>query len=280
MRPNNSFAGRLPGIACLCLLFALPSAVPVHADSLRMVASDWPPYVSRDLPHNGAVIAMVTEALARDGHEAELRIDTWPRALEGIRLGVFDVVAGAWQDSSRDTYMAYSDPLIENEVVFVTLSERFIEYDVLDDLQGLFIGIEQDFAYSPDFLEHHNLIRVEYRNLIQNINGLQEGAIDIIVTDREAFLHAINSYLPGSRHRFRVLSKPLETRTLHLGISRRLKNHELLLDDFNNRLEQMRRDGSYTAILHRHGIKGPAGRSGRLLQRPDSTGGDQEALRP
>jgi polar amino acid transport system substrate-binding protein len=252
VKPTNIRVCRLLAVVSLCVQLTVSSFA--YGETLRMIAADWPPYVSRELPGNGAAIAIVTEALARGGYRAELRVDNWPRALEGIKLGVFDLVAGTWEDTQRETFLVYSDALMENEIVFVTLSERFIDYYELGDLQGLFIGVETDFAYQAGLLEHHDLIRVEHRHVIQNINGLLEGELDIIVTDRAAFMHAINSYLPGNRQRFRILEKPLEIKTLHLGISRQLKNYEQVLTDFNSRLEEMRNDGSHAAILKQYGF--------------------------
>lgn len=255
MIPITQYASRLTGVIALCL--ALAYSPPLHAETLRMVAAGWPPYVSRNLPNNGIAVAIITEALTRDGRQLELRIDNWPRALEGIKIGVFDLVAGAWKDDERETFLVYSDAIIENEIILVTLSERFIQYTELDDLQGLFIGIESDYAYQADFLKHQNLIRLERRNLIQNIQGLLEGEIDVIIADRLAFMHAINSYLPGSRHRFRILDKPLEIKSLHLGINRKLNNHEQILDGFNNRLQEMRNDGGYAAIMQQYSLTRP-----------------------
>lgn len=255
MNPTTQFASRLTGVITLCAALAYSSLV--HAETLRMVAADWPPYVSRDLPGNGIIVAIVTEALTRDGQQTELRIDNWPRALEGIKIGVFDLVAGTWKDAEREAFLVYSDAIIENEIILVTLSERFIQYNELDDLQGLFIGVESDYAYQADFLQHQNLIRLERRNLIQNIHGLLEGEIDVVIADRLAFMHAVNSYLPGSRHRFRILDKPLEIKSLHLGISRKLNDHEQILESFNSQLQEMRNDGSYATIMQEYSFTRP-----------------------
>lgn len=230
-------------------ILVLPAVPDAQAENLRVTADRWPPYISPELPGRGLAMALVTEALKRYDYGTELRIEELGRALEGTRLGVYDLVVGVWQTETRAKGLHFSDPFLVNDLRFITLSDNLIEYNQLEDLQSLMIGTLRDYAYNADFLNNNKLTRIPRSDVVQNLNALLEGEIDLAVTDRFTALHAIHNYLPDSRDRFRFLRKPLETRNLHIAVSRKRADHEQIVQQFNRAIKTMRADGTYDAIL-------------------------------
>ncbi len=75
-----------PGV----LLGLLLATAGAQADTLRVATLDWAPYVGPDLPGKGLASRILDEALALDGHRAELVFLPWQRALKETAEGRFD----------------------------------------------------------------------------------------------------------------------------------------------------------------------------------------------
>lgn len=72
-----------PGV----LLGLLLATAGAQADTLRVATLDWAPYVGPDLPGKGLASRILDEALALDGHRAELVFLPWQRALKEAAEG-------------------------------------------------------------------------------------------------------------------------------------------------------------------------------------------------
>lgn len=250
-KPSHLFVLWQTAPVLLLIVFLLLPHAP-QAETLRATANHWPPYISPKLPGRGLAMALVAEALKRNGYAIELRIEDLERALEGTRLGVYDLIVGVWQTEDRARELHFSEPFLTNDVRFITLAESMFEYEQVEDLQGLVIGTLNNYSYDTSFLDNNKLILVPRSHVLQNLNALLEGEIDLVVADRFTALHAINIYLPDSQSKFRFLKKPLEVRSLHIAVSRELPDHERIIENFNQTIKNMRSDGTYDAILRRY----------------------------
>ena len=83
-------------IKFVVFLSLIVSQVLAHADQakdLRITASPWSPYVSRNHPGNGVAVSIVTTVLQRAGYTSSFALLQWPDDLESTRLGVYDMIA-------------------------------------------------------------------------------------------------------------------------------------------------------------------------------------------
>lgn len=86
-----------PGV----LLGLLLATAGAQADTLRVATLDWAPYVGPDLPGKGLASRILDEALALDGHRAELVFLPWQRALKEAAEGRFDALMPAYLSPER-----------------------------------------------------------------------------------------------------------------------------------------------------------------------------------
>lgn len=86
-----------PGV----LLGLLLTTAGAQADTLRVATLDWAPYVGPDLPGKGLASRILDEALALDGHRAELVFLPWQRALKEAAEGRFDALMPAYLSPER-----------------------------------------------------------------------------------------------------------------------------------------------------------------------------------
>jgi polar amino acid transport system substrate-binding protein len=183
-----------------------------------------------------------------------MRIDSLDRILEGGALGVYDVFATPWYSEARNQYLEYSEPYLESYIRFIKRKDKDFTYNSVDDLKGVMVGIVQDYAYDEDFNASRSIIKIPERNLIQNLLKLTQGRIDLTLDDELVLQYEINQYMPNSKKDLEFLPKPLAVRGIHIGVSRENPDHTKIVAAFNKAIKEMKKDGSFDAIVAKHNI--------------------------
>lgn len=227
---------------------------PVHAaeKTLRIALEHWPPYIDRDQPEYGLATELVTTALGRAGYNTNTSFEDWTSALEGTRLGVYDVIIAGWYSSKREELFEFSKPYLFNEIKFIKLRGKPFTYDSFDDFQGVLIGTVENYAYSPEFDTSNILIRLPGKTLVQNLSLLQQGKIDLTLDDKWVIRHQVKKFMPASAGKFEFLEKPLDVRGLHLLVSRNNPAHKQIIKDFDLEIINMKSDGSFDEIAKKY----------------------------
>jgi polar amino acid transport system substrate-binding protein len=240
------------GIACaLSLVFMLLHTAT--AGELKVVHSgNWPPYSGADLPGQGLAIELVTTALERAGYSASVSIDSLERILEGSRTGSYDVFATPWYTLERDQYLHFSRPYLESSIRFIKRKHSDFAYRAFDDLEGLKIGVVQDYAYDEDFNQSPTIEKVSANSLTQNLRKLLAKEIDLTLDDKRVLLYEIERSMPDAMTTLEILEKPLVVRGVNIGVSRKNPDHARIVADFDKAIAAMKQDGSYEAILKKH----------------------------
>lgn len=232
-------------LAICCLLLALPAG----AEPIKLMASTTPPYVDRTLPEQGLAVELVKHIFSRTQYEPEFTIENWSRAIEGVRVGVFDALAVVWYSDERNKDMLYSKPYLGGELIIVKRRANHGRYYQLQDLAGGRLGIQTDYAYEIDFGAVPGLQLVEENHLIQNLLNLLQGKVDFVIGDRRTMSQQIHEFLSSSAGEFKIVDINLPQRPRHVAASRDVKGHEAMIAAFNRALDEVRKDGSYDAII-------------------------------
>lgn len=242
-------------ILTLMLLLAV-AATRTHAQPLRLVTSPWPPYVAENEPNGGLAMDIVETAFQRAGYSTDVKVQNWTRNLQGVEIGVYDVVCTIWYTDERANKLAFSDAYLPTEIVFIKRRGGTWRFRSMASLNGLTVGIVANYAYGAEFDNANNFRKVPQKQLPQNLLKLVNGQIDLTLDDRRVLEHDIAEFLPRSADKLEFVSPPLEKRDLYIAVSRQTPNYEKIVSDFNNALADMQRDGTYKAILARHGDSG------------------------
>ncbi len=238
-------------IAGLLLVLGL-SPVVAAEKVLQVGSAPWAPYTDQGLPEMGLANDLVNTALRRAGYSPYGTMEHWKRILEGAKLGVYDVVATPWYSEERNEYLDFSEPYLENRIVFVKKKKSPFEYNSYEDLSGMMIGVVVDYAYDERFNSDRNLIKIAERHLIQNLLKLTQGRIDITLDDSRVLDYEINQFMPNRRSELVFLSQPLAVQGMRIGVSRQNPDHAKIVADFNKAMEDMKKDGSYQKIINKH----------------------------
>lgn len=230
--------------ACLLLSTVAQAGQPV-----RLMANTSPPYTDERLPSQGMAMELVEHIFARTDYSPEITIDSWSRALEGVSIGVYDALAAAWYTEERSKRFQFSEPYLESELIILKLRSQPANPRSLQNLAGARLGVRKDYAYGVDFSAIPNLQLVEENHLIQNLLNLLSGKVHFVIGDRRTVVFQLNEYLKDQIHKFQVVDIKLPGRARHVAASLEFKDHAKLIAAFNKALAEVRRDGSYDAII-------------------------------
>lgn len=236
---------------CLLVLSGFVS-VSVLAKPLSIVGSSWPPYVEKDHPAQGLAMEVVVKAFKQQGYQPRTNIETWSRALEGVNIGVYDVIVAIWKTPDREKQLIFSQPYLENQIKFIKMKETDVQYQTLDDLRGYLIGIVKNYAYDDAFMQSEKLIKIPQNHIIQNLLKLTQGEIDLTLGDEKAIRYAINQYMKSFESQLEFLEKPLSKKNLYIAVSRQNPNAQKIVRDFNQALEKIKRSGRFAKIVKQY----------------------------
>lgn len=222
------------------------------AQTLNIVSSQWPPYVDDTATNKGLAVELVNKALQRKGYHPRLHIDNWQRALEGVKIGVFDASCAIWKTAERERDLLFSDPYLNNKVSFIKKKSLLVEYAHFTDLTGFIIGVVRGYAYNEAFIQSRALIKIPANHIIQNLHKLNQGSIDLSVGDERAIKYALQQYLPMHANSFEFLVPPLDYKKLYLAVSKSNKDAHTIINNFNQAIKEMKQDGSYDQIVSKY----------------------------
>ena len=220
-------------------------------EPVKMMTNTWPPYVGEELVQGGMAMELVRHIFSRAGYKVDNTIERWPRALEGVRVGLYDVLGAAWRDEERELDFIYSEPYLINEIIVVTLHSNQRMLRSVNDLGGSRVGVLREYSYGIDFDEIGNVTLVTENHMIQSLMNLLNGKVDYVIGDRRVIAMMLNEYLPGRRGELEPLKITVPPRGLYVAGSRAKDGSDKLVEAFNRALAEVKQDGSYREIIQR-----------------------------
>ncbi len=235
----------------VCLVVALALSMPASAQKVQLLANTSPPYADKKLPEQGLALELVSHIMKRAGYDPDIQIEIWSRAMEGVRIGLYDALATAWHSDEREKDFIFSEPYLESRLILVSLRSNPVIFRELSQLQGKRLGVRSDYAYGIDFASIPGLTMVEENHLIQNLMDLLNGRVDVVVGDQRTMALQLNEYLQTQAHKFEVAPVSLPGRSRHVAASRELAGSQAMIDAFNKALAETIEDGSHAAIVRK-----------------------------
>ncbi|WP_439861670.1 substrate-binding periplasmic protein [Pseudomonas sp. MBLB4136] len=249
--------------SCLLLLalLAMPGLAPAAGKCERLVATghpDYPPFVWRDPQNPKQLIGAQADLLARLGKELGVRIEvlyssTWDKALDEVRSGRIDLLAGARLTLAELETMDYVHPAVFSraDVVWVRniASFPYIEWADLRERRGASVGRRFGPAFD-DYAKAH-LSLEQGGNLTQLLQKLMLGEVDYVVHEREP-AQALALTL-GLQDDLLSLSPPIRSEGLHLALSHNSAcNDPWLRGQLAKKMTELAAAGAPEALLQRN----------------------------
>jgi len=239
--------------AIVLAVFMSASIAGARAE-LKIVANPWPPYTSDEVRNGGVATEIVTMALKRAGYRSNVSVVPWSRALNGTRNGVYDLIICAWRSKEREREFFFSDPYVENRIVFLKRTGTEWDFTGLPSLRGKRIGVIRDYAYSDAFNKSDIFQRDASGEFVANVLKLVAGRVDLTLEDEFVARFEIARSLPDERAQVDYSPTPLLTNTCQSAMSRNNPDAAFILVAMNQALAHMYSEGVIERILGVHGL--------------------------
>jgi len=221
--------------------------------SIHLVEDPWPPYTYGELsskPQKGAVV----EALEYLFKHVELKLTLypWKRALAMAKEGVVDGLMLTLETGERKEDFIFSEPLFDDEIVFITRTDTKLRYEGLHSLQDIIVGTVHGSKYSDEFQEaiRTKHIQIEPADELQtNIKKLMNKRIDVMIASKIAFCGALKDL--NTDFHYKALSPALKKIELKIAISKHSPFAEQM-QSINQNIAHLKRDKSYQEIINRY----------------------------
>jgi polar amino acid transport system substrate-binding protein len=223
-----------------------------QAETLSIVAEHWPPYVDESAPQQGLAIDLITTALIRARYDYKIDYQAWPRALEGGKIGVYDMIANIWHSDERALDLDYSEPYLINDMRLIKRKGSPIKFKKMADLNNLVVGVEKDYAYPQEFAAANNFTKVSNSALLPALAELLKGKYDAVIGDLNAINYVLLTFLPTESNDLEILPKSVGMSKLYVAVSKTNPKHRAIIKDFNEALQSMKQDGTYQTIIQAH----------------------------
>lgn len=230
---------------CILSIMAFTIATSSFAEeTIRLPTTEWKPFVGKELEHYGSGTRIVTEAFALEGIKTIYGFFPTKRAL-------FVAQKGEWEGSffwvrtpEREKYFYFSDIIRSNELVFFHLKSCRFDWEAIDDLKEVRIGVVNGFVYTKEFEEamKSGMFKVQFTaSQEQNLNLLLKKRIDITPIVKQGGYYTINTiFTPKQAALLTHHPRPLKRVHLHLLLPKKLEKSKIILKLFNRGLQRLK----------------------------------------
>ena len=236
----------------ILIIFLVPSIVAAQ-NVLKIVTVNSPPYCSEELLNGGVYTEITTEAFREAGYEVQVSFMPWARALQGTQIGTFDILMQASFKEEREETLFYSNSVMKEEVVLLTKINSQILYNKIADLEEYTVGCLRN-SITANILEENGISIHEVSSQLINLELLIKDRIDLIASQRIHLNYLIDSHYPESRSDLIFLEPPILTGYLYNVVTKMNPDHIEITEDFNEALDNMKKNGTYYKILEKHGF--------------------------
>ena len=237
----------------MLVLLLLGWHVTASAESFKLVTGEFAPFSGKDLPGEGLTSEIIKHAFESMKHTVMMEFQPWKRGYKNTLthkyFGTFPYV----KTEERSKWFFYSKPIYTAQVRWFVRDDFGIHYEKDEDLQGL--RICSPLGYSTNTIQ--NFIDKKIVKLI--VPKGDEECFELLKIGR-AQLYAVNLITGwhviqkkyGTKEGFRTLDKPLPESTYHLMVAKDYPDVTKWLDQFNEGLEQLQKEGEVQSIISRH----------------------------
>lgn len=170
--------------------------------TITLVADAWCPFNCLNSDSDrGLLVERAAAALAREGFQIQYHEIPWSRAIVGVRNGQYDGIVGAARDETPDFHFP-SEPLAVARFSFYTMPSSSWEYEGLESLADLRLGVIQDYSYGglrADYIEPNEgdssrLVMLRGDQVLPRlVQMLELGRIDALIAEERVLEHYFQS---------------------------------------------------------------------------------------
>ena len=231
MKPTATALPRL--LAATLALLGAGAVQAQDATTVPLCFTDFPPYVSAELPNGGSLGALARRAFVAAGLQVQAIKVPWARAFAMARKGECLLLA-LWRNEERDTLFRYSLPVARMQLGFFVKSAHGSAALPADAR----VAFQRGSYLPPELADGHYRLNpvVDMHPALQM---LTLGRVEAVFSERASFEHLIGrEQVTGVSW----LAPPLEVKTAYMAISKSHPQADAWLEILNQEIRQSARN--------------------------------------
>ena len=229
-------------------------------EKVEILTGNWPPYLSEDLPHNGALAQITKEAFAYMNIDVKYTFLPWARVFIRGSRDEGDLILAYSKSKKRELHFSYGPSLYKGSYHFFYNINEPIHWNKLSDLDDKLIGTPRGYSgMGRKFLRAEesgklNVLRLNHD--FQVFNLLAKGRIQATPSDKNVGNYYKNFLLPKEDGDLIAMHpKAVKHTVYHIVGPKRKAGTQRLLELFRKGLKILKASGRYQKILNEHQIR-------------------------
>lgn len=229
---------------------------------LKLSADVWPLFTNVE-GEKSILTDLVQEALSRMEVKSTIEITKFTDVVKGINSGKFDGSPAFWISDERQEKYLFSKPYLYNQLVLVGRKGSDVTATSFNDLNGKKIGVVDNYDYG-DFDKNQDLIIVSDVSNQKNLENLLSDKIDYMLVDALLIQYMLKYQLNDVTQHLAIGQKPLLVKSLHVALHKNVENAEEILNQFDEKIDEMIVDESFNRILELNWVKADVDGDGNM----------------
>ncbi|MBU0970467.1 MAG: transporter substrate-binding domain-containing protein [Proteobacteria bacterium] len=236
------------------IVFILISGVLffIHIPAARGITlgyAEFPPYEYRENGTPAGIQVEIVKILCqRAGIPLELVYLPFKRAYMEAKNGSIDGLFNFYKTEERLAAFDYTDPLIENPLVFFVKKESQLTYTRLEDLKGLKVGVMQGYTYGREFDQSAMFTKEASTFHASAFHKLVRGRIHIYPCDKLVGIHVARQN--ELMIHLKILPVPLMVMEGYIGFTK--GRHPAVIGKINAELKRMKQKNEIQILIDRY----------------------------
>ena len=238
-----------------CCLACTPMSIQAQDNVVRIVADEWPPMTGSELHEGGFSVHLAKEVLRALGYKPTVEFMPWKRIMRTQERGAYDLVPAIWHSKERDNLYAFTQPYLQNKVVFVSLKEYSFAFTDLASLRAKHIGIVSSYSYPQYLLGYDQAHWHPGIDLNQNLKKLFAKRLDMVIGTDAVIRYEAQQNIDNPKPLYYHMPNPIEVRSLHMAINRTRPKAIELAKQIDRMILIFQTNGRYEALKKQHGLE-------------------------
>ena len=226
----------------------------ISARTIVLATDPFPPFHSPEVKGYGFFAEIVQAAFKEVGHDLKIEFVPWNRALVLSQTGYYDGVIGALYSDDRAKNYLFSNTVYKMGLsIFINKNNKFTKND-LENKKNLRLGRVRGYYYPEgnSFVKNHSIL--ESSTLENSLGALLNNRLDFIIEANTVINYLLNEKFKNNKDKIVELDI-LNYQEYKILISKKAKDSEEILTDFNSGLDKIRGNGVYNKILKKYKVK-------------------------
>lgn len=221
----------------------------VSAKTVTLGYVEFPPYEFQNSGQpDGILVDIVSTIFQRSNIKLQLKFMPFKKAFVMAQKGKIDGLFNLYKTEERLNLFDYSESIIQNNLVFFVKKESSLDFQSLESLKGLKIGVILGYTYGDKFDKSLLHKKEDAYNHDENFIRLMKDRIDAYPVDKLVGIHIAKQ--KNIMPELKILPQPLKKMDGYIGFT---KGRQLdVIKEINKIINEMKQNGEIASLITKY----------------------------